>query len=115
MNMKFNIPKSSLLATLALYFSYMFMPVMAMQNPSEFGESKKILDAQEVVFIEKIAIAGFKKHTNNRVKNFSWRYLYSDTEEYVFTFEDLDVIPRPGSDYFVIVKRSGKIIVTRGR
>lgn len=113
--MKFDITKFILVATVALYFSYSAIPVMANPNSGEFRESKKILDAQKIAPIEKIAIASFKKYTNHRVKNFSWKYLYTDAEESVFTFEDLDVMPRPDSDYFVVVKKSGNVIVMRGR
>jgi hypothetical protein len=64
---------------------------------------------------ERIAIASFKKHTHGKIKHFSWRFLYEDGQEWSFSFEDLDVIPAPGSDYFVTInKKSGRATITRG-
>jgi hypothetical protein len=55
---------------------------------------------------EKISLLEFKKHTHNKVKNIQFRLIDETSDEYVFSYEDLDVIPRPGSDLYVTVKKA---------
>ncbi len=65
---------------------------------------------------EKRAVEGFRKHAQNKVKHFSWRFVYEDAKYWVYSFEDRDVIPRPGSDYFVSVNKvTAKVSVEHGR
>ena len=57
----------------------------------------------------------FRARTRGKVVNFSWRFIYDNGEEWVFSFEDLDIVPGPGTDYFVSVhKKTGKIRFDRG-
>jgi hypothetical protein len=108
--------KTSDLLILTLCFALFFTFAVTLQIPSIAAELNAENSAvRSMDSAEKIAIASFKKYTHRKVKHFSWCFLYEDDQEWSFSFEDLDVIPGPGSDYFVTInKKSGQATITRG-
>lgn len=65
---------------------------------------------------EKISLIAFKKYTQRKIKNIKFRLIEENSSEFVFSFENIDVIPRPGSDYYVVVKKStGEVEISMGK
>jgi hypothetical protein len=52
-----------------------------------------------------LADNAFKKATIGKVKNFSVRLIENSAIEWVFVYEDVDVLPRPGSEIYVEVSK----------
>lgn len=105
------ISRISRFAILAIFGAYLGL------TPSRASTVRIVQQVSPVAKVdaERIAVSSFKRHTRGKVKNFSWRFVYFNDDEWVFTFDDLDVIPGPGTDYFVSVqKASGRVRIDRG-
>jgi hypothetical protein len=65
---------------------------------------------------EKLADSKFKKFTHGTIRNFSRRLIEQNAEEWVFSYDDNESIPRPGSTIFVTVqKSSGRVTINYGK
>jgi len=77
--------------------------------------AEKPLKVTDLSCAERVAVSSFKEKTRGKIKNYSWRFLFQDEQGWVFTFDNLDVIPGPGTDYFITIKKTGESIVEHGK
>ena len=64
----------------------------------------------------KISDAAFKKYTQYKITNFHCRLLEENAREFLFSYDDLDIVPRPGSEFYVTVsKATGEVTINRGK
>lgn len=75
-----------------------------------------VLPIKSIKVAKRIALENFKIFTKNKVKKISCELIKEDLKEWLFVFEDADVVPTPGSEVYVVVEKStGKVTIFYGR